>query len=459
MLHKVTYASIALVLASACSQADNQGTGSATTSSTTSATGSTGSGGRGAGSGGSASGAAGSSATSTSSSTMIGSGGASGAGTGGGGAGGSLTDGGTGGATGDGQAPGDCTAALPSSLFCDPFGPMPMSIKATGIFPAAPDLTKHSMSLREYVPDPPLWSDGMNKQRFLLLPPGTKIDNSNRTNWLFPPGTVFIKTFFDDSGAGGKPRAIETRFIRAAKQGSVFPYEYYVYQWNADGSDATLVVDNNNGDTETAIPVMITINRMENGQPFTVNGGKPFSHDIPSRSMCGKCHEENGMVGQTFIGFDEIRLNSKFSATSTKTQLQEFSDAGIFTGPIPANPTTITDSSNDMGRLLRIKKFVFGNCVHCHNGNSVFDMHPDVLVANTVNQPTQAQSVSPPAGWKRIVPKSPQTSVVYVQTQRTMIPPPVGSMNRLRPMPPVGVADVAADQAALKDMYDWIMSL
>jgi hypothetical protein len=26
-------------------------------------------------------------------------------------------------------------------------------------------------------------------------------------------------------------------------------------------------------------------------------------------------------------------------------------------------------------------------------------------------------------------------------------------------MPPVGVADVAADQAALKDLYDWIMSL
>jgi hypothetical protein len=443
MYLKITLAALVVAWASACSPAGNEGTGSGNTamgSSTTSGGGRSSSGG-----------AAGSSASS--------SGGMGGAATGGSGTGGSATDAGSGGSSGDGQAPGDCTPALPNSLFCDPFATMPMSIKATGIFPAAPDFTKHSASMREYVPDPPLWSDGMEKQRFLLLPAGKKIDNTDRKNWLFPPGTIFIKTFFDDSGTGGKSRAIETRFIRAAKQGSAFPYEYYLYQWNADGTDATLVVNNNEGDTETATPVMVTIKRTVGGQPFQVNNGTPFQHDLPSRSMCGKCHEENGMVGQTFIGFDELRLNSKFASTSTKTQLQEFADAGIFTGPLPANPATITDTSNDMGRLLRIKRFVFGNCVHCHNGNSVFDMHPDVFVANTVNKPTEAQSVVPPAGWKRIVPKSPGTSVVYVQTQRTNLPQPVGSNNRLRPMPPVGVADVAADQAALKDLYDWIMSL
>jgi hypothetical protein len=205
---------------------------------------------------------------------------------------------------------------------------------------------------------------------------------------------------------------------------------------------------------------MITIKRTVNGQPFQVNNGQPFQHDLPSRDMCGKCHEENGMVAQTFIGFDELRLNSKFSAASTKTQLQEFSDAGIFTMPIPATPATITDNTADGGRLLRIKQFMFGNCVHCHNGNSVFDLHPDNFVANTVNKATEAQSVMPPTGWKRVVPKSPTTSVVYVQVRRTNIPTTVNGMpTRLRPMPPVGVADVAADQAALKDISDWINSL
>jgi hypothetical protein len=316
--------------------------------------------------------------------------------------------------------------------------------------------------MREYVPEPQLWSDGMEKQRFLLLPPGTKIDNSNRMAWVFPPGTIFIKTFFDDSGMGGKLRPIETRFIRAAKKGSVFPYQFYVYQWSADATDATLVIDDQNGangDTEMSVPVSITIKRTVNGQPFMVNGGQPFQHELPSRTACGKCHEENGMVAQTFIGFDELRLNSKLPPTAAKTQLQAFADAGIFTTPIPASPATITDSTtNDGGRLLRIKQFMFGNCVHCHNGNSVFDLHPDVFVANTVNKPTASQSVMPPPGWRRVVPRSPQTSVLYVQTQRTMIPPPVNG-SRLRPMPPMGVADVAADAAALKDISDWILSL
>jgi len=219
-----------------------------------------------------------------------------------------------------------------------------------------------------------------------------------------------------------------------------------------------LVLSDIDGDVNADISVPVTIKRMVNGQPFMVNGGQPFMHTLPSRNACGKCHEQNGMVAQTFIGFDELRLNSKLTAASAKTQLQTFADAGLFTMPAPATPATIADASNDGGRLLRIKQFVFGNCVHCHNGGGQVDLHPDVFVANTVSKPTEAQSVMPPAGWLRVVPGDPSTSVLYVQMQRTMLPPATGN-ERLRPMPPVGVADVAADQAALKDVSDWITAL
>jgi hypothetical protein len=37
--------------------------------------------------------------------------------------------------------------------------------------------------------------------------------------------------------------------------------------------------------------------------------------------------------------------------------------------------------------------------------------------------------------------------------------PPMDDNTRLRAMPPLGVADVAADQAALKDVFDWISAL
>jgi hypothetical protein len=348
---------------------------------------------------------------------------------------------------------------LPNSLFCKPLGAMPMSIKGTGLFPSAPDLSKRPASMLEYAPDPALWSDGMEKQRFLILPVGKKIDNSNRERWAFPEGTIFVKTFFDDTGPNGSPRPIETRLIRSAK---TVPYEFFVYRWNADATDATLVVNDIDGDINEEFPVMITIKRTVGGQPFMVNNGQPFAHVLPSRNACGECHEQNAKVTQTFIGFDELRLNSKLTATATKTQLQTFADAGIFTQAPPAAPKTITDNTaNDGGRMLRIKRWVFGNCVSCHAGEGNVDLRPDVFVANTVSKATESQTVMPPAGWLRVVPGMPGRSVLYVQAQRTMLPPATGggSTNRLRPMPPIGVADVAADQAALKDIFDWITGL
>lgn len=356
---------------------------------------------------------------------------------------------------GSGGAVGDCTTLLPDSLFCKPLGPMPKSIKATGLFPSAPDLNQHPKSMLEYAPDPPLWSDGMDKQRFLVLPAGKQIDNQDRKRWAFPEGTIAVKTFFDDSGPGGARRPIETRLVRAGLNGT---YQFYLYQWNADASDATLVVDDIEGDINAEVAVNITIKRMVSGQPFALNGGQPFAHALPSRNACGLCHEQNGMVAQTFIGFDELRLASKLTPDVAKTQLQTFADAGIFSQPPPAAPVTITDTTNDGGRMLRIKRFAFGNCVTCHNGEGQFDLHPDVLVANTVGKSTEAQSVMPPAGWLRVVPGDPLKSVLYVQMQRTMLPPAVNG-KRLRAMPPVGLADVAVEQSALKDVFDWISAL
>lgn len=374
------------------------------------------------------------------------------AGTSGGGAGGAVGGGGGNGGTGGTGA--DCTAT-PGVLACAPLGAMPLSIKATGLFPALPDWKQHAPALLEYSPDPALWSDGMEKQRFLLLPTGKKIDNGSRKQWAFPEGTIFVKTFFDDTGAQASPRPIETRLIRLATGGT---YEFFVYQWNADSTDATLVVDDLNGDINASLDVMVTVNHMQAGKPVTINGGMPFAHTLPSRNQCGQCHEKNAVVAQTFIGFDELRLNTKLTADAAKTQLQTFADAGIFTQPLPPDPATITDASNDGGRLLRIKRFVFGNCASCHNGDSQFDLRPDVFVQNTVGKPTEAQSVMPPEGWLRVVPGDANKSVLYVQMQRTMLPPEMDG-RRLRAMPPIGLNDVAAEQNALKDVLDWITGL
>ena len=396
---------------------------------------------------------------------MAGTGGSNPGGTGGGSGGSAGTGGSPDGGPGDvggsemgGSVQIGCTPALPNSLFCKPTGKMPMSLKDTGVFDAILKAEGRPASLLEYVPDPELWSNGLSKQRFMLLPRGGKIDNTSRENWLFPIGTIFIKTFFDDTGPAGAPRPIETRFIRQSDNINI-PFEFFVYQWNAGTTDATLVVNDIEGDAEKDVQVPVTIKRTVGGQPFMVNNGMPFMHTVPSRKACGDCHEANGMVHSHFIGFDELRLNSKFPAAAAKTQLQQVADLQLFTKPIPTDPATVVDTRNDQGRMQRIKRFVAGNCVHCHyEGGQQFDLGPKVFEMVTINQDTMSQSVEMPVGWKRVLPGDPTRSVLYVQMRRTMLPAPVNGV-RLRPMPPVGVSDQAAEQRILADVAAWIMSL
>ena len=108
-----------------------------------------------------------------------------------------------------------------------------------------------------------------------------------------------------------------------------------------------------------------------------------------------------------------------------------------------------------------MKRFVLGNCVHCHNEKGkVFDMAPEVFVANTVGQMTNAQSVQPPEGWLRVKPGEPEKSVLFVQARRTPLPmPTMAGGDRLRPMPPIGVNDIAPDQAGLAAIEAWINGL
>lgn len=336
---------------------------------------------------------------------------------------------------------------------------MPKTFAATGLFPAAPDFSQHALSLHGFTPNPPLWSDGLEKERYLLLPAGKKIDDTNPKAWIFPVGTVLVKTFFDDSAAAGARRPIETRVIRRVGTADDFTeYDYYLYQWNEAGTDATLVVDDRNGDSQAVQQVKITIKRMVEGQPFMVNAGQPFDHTLPSRDNCSDCHQQNGNAYQTFIGFDEIRLNHKLTPASAKTQLEELRDAGVFSQAPPTAARSIVEPD---ANLLKAKQFVLGNCVHCHNEKGkVFDLAPEVFVANTVGQATTAQSVHPPAGWLRVKAGEPEMSVLFVQARRTPLPvPSTAGDDRLRPMPPIGVNDLAPDQAGLTAIEAWIKSL
>src|SRR5205085_7601691 len=64
----------------------------------------------------------------------------------------------------------------------------------------------------EYKPDYPLWSDGADKRRWIILPEGAEIDTSDMAHWVFPLGTKFFKQF----SRNGK--LLETRLVERIKQ-------------------------------------------------------------------------------------------------------------------------------------------------------------------------------------------------------------------------------------------------
>jgi hypothetical protein len=397
---------------------------------------------------------------------MNGQAGMSSAGTGGAGVGGGGTNNGGssgsagsvglagGGSGGTGGAPvGPCAPA--GALVCSTKIPFPTSLEETGIFPALPDVSQHNPYAHLFEPNPPLWSDGLAKERLVVLPADGIIDNSDPKKWKFPEGTLMVKTFFDDSGPNKARRPIETRFIRRGMDPTdpFAQWEFAVYQWNADSTDATLI---SFADPMMSTPVPVVVDRMENGKPLKLNDGQPFMHAIPSKQDCQACHGSNAKTTEAdVIGFDELRLNWKLPGAE-KTQLQDFVDKKLLS-TMPAAPATISEADPV---LARVKGWAYGNCVHCHNGaEGMLNLHPDVFVANTVNVAAEGAGIMPPnETWKRVVPKQPELSILFAQARRA--PLPSGEGVQMRVMPPVGVAIAEMNRPnAVTDPPDYVGQL
>jgi hypothetical protein len=327
------------------------------------------------------------------------------------------------------------------NLVCNPLAPFPATLAEAGLLAPAPRFVA-AAGAHSYVPTPELYSDGLHKDRLLLLPrnqdtkQASQIDNTNRVAWKFPVGTLAIKTFFDEGGPATSPRRpIETRLVRIGTD-RFEPVEFAVYQWNADATRAERI--DIAGNRRGSAPVVIA--------------GRSFVHTIPSQNDCAECHNRNAKVRAAVIGFDEIRLNHT-ATPSTRSRLDELAALGLFKSALPTAPMSIADPDPV---LAQVKRFVFGNCVHCHNGSdNLVDLQPDVFVANTIDQLPESPGLAVPPGMKRVVPGRPDDSVVFLQTRGTNLP--LG----LRPMPQIGVEvrDLPAFAVELENLATWIRSL
>jgi hypothetical protein len=363
----------------------------------------------------------------------MGTGGSSG--TAGSGGGGSMASGGS---AGTGGTPsGDAgDAGMPdggkTTLLDNPVGDLPQDLVDVGIYTAIPSLTMTDPRAFYYEPKHALWSNGLDKSRFMILPKGAKIDTSVRDAWNFPVGTLFVKTF-SYRDAMGKVIPIETRLIRRVSDtGEVFEqWTFDVYEWNAQATGAKL------------IDIKLRTARQ------AIVDGKTITHNIPKLADCWNCHIANKTP---IIGFDELRLNSTLQG-QTQVQLDKVI-AGGWLSAAPVKPWAAITDPNPLQQ--QVFQYIQGNCVHCHNGEErlepgarypALDLHPDKILKNTVNVMTM--TVGTASGY-RIVPGDPMKSILFLGVSRQ------GS-TEVKPMPLVGV-DVV-DAKAVEMLRQWITAL
>ena len=314
----------------------------------------------------------------------------------------------------------------PDALIFNPDDPFPPYLSQVGIYPEAPDLTRVSSRAVHYQPVWPLWSNGSEKWRYIILPEGEVIDNADPENWQFPVGTLLFKTFaFSDSAVPGGWRAIETRIMRVTAEG----IDFALYQWDETGLDAVLL--------DMLMPVPLEVMTEESGTvPYT----------LPNLLLCRACHESS--VTQV-IGFSEMQLNGPLHESAPQDQLEHLETQGFFLHPITDNPEAVVAEDELTHEVMG---YVHGNCVHCHNGtngpSSSYDLSYPVFIESTVGHATESSASAPGV---RVVPQSPEESILFLAFSGETDNPEV------KEMPPVGV-DVR-DQAAVELFREWIMTL
>jgi cytochrome c551/c552 len=212
-----------------------------------------------------------------------------------------------------------------------------------------------------------LWSDAAAKLRFFALPDNTTINvkecprdaaqcapveegggYEEPGDWIFPVGTVFVKTFmFGD-------RIVETRLLMRSGE---FDFWGYSYEWRADQTDADLIP----ADGEFA-----------NGKDVMIQGPNGMqSWHFPSRVECGTCHTS---PAGTSLGPETQQLNTDYTYPNgvTGNQIQTLDHIGVFTASpadMPALPS-LTDTSAPVE--ARARAYMHANCSMCHRPGSTF---------------------------------------------------------------------------------------
>jgi hypothetical protein len=186
----------------------------------------------------------------------------------------------------------------------------------------------------QFTPRYPLWSDGMDKRRWLHIPAGTAIDKSNPDAWEFPRGTRAWKEFSRD----GAPN--ETRLIERLADGS---WRYVTYAWNASGTEATLAPEG--GIPERGIPSQADCLACHEGAPVPILGysAVQLSTELPAalgylHANCGHCHNDSALPA---LELSLAQQASDTKASAARTYASLVGRASRFRAPGATDPQRV----------------------------------------------------------------------------------------------------------------------
>jgi hypothetical protein len=168
-----------------------------------------------------------------------------------------------------------------------------------------------------YAPNYELWSDGADKERYLVLP--KPIDTSNPDFWESPNGTKAFKTFLVDD------IPVETRMLHK-DDGN---WSYTTYRWNGAGTEAT---------------------KRKGGKKDALETG----HNVPRRGLCDDCHDG---ASDTLLGISAVQLYHAGGVMD----LHQLEVDGTVSDVIPRGPTVLDDPILGPGL-----GYLHANCGTCH---------------------------------------------------------------------------------------------
>jgi uncharacterized repeat protein (TIGR03806 family) len=295
----------------------------------------------------------------------------------------------------------------------------PRLLSATGCFDAT-DPKRPVAALIPYDLNAALWSDGAQKDRSFAIPDGQTIRVNAEGDFVFPNGTVTVKTF---SLAG---KRIETRLLMRHLDGT---WAGYSYEWNDTETDATLLT----------------------GSKSKVVGAQTWY--FPSRAQCLACH--TAVAGHT-LGPEVAQLNLDFQYPSgrVRNQLETLQGLGYFEGPLaqPVNLLPKLAPPFGTGPLEdRARAYLHANCSGCHRmgaGQGPADFRAALTVRQmNICDVMPSNGAFGIANARILAPGSPTRSLISYRTH---------ALTAAR-MPPLGTSLVDPQGTALLDQ--WMTSL